>query len=420
MSAPVKFLAVAVAGWVTFRAAASALVFPAPAAAPPAPSPQPAGQAMPAAPATAAGEPGVSYAPLAAGQAGAPPVAQAGAPYGYAPYGYAPYGYAPAAYPYPAPPGYAPPPGYGAPLPARAASVRVPIYYPVPVATMAAAMPLPRQRPWAAPVANDGDAQALAAEAGAEARPQVVAIPDPSEGGAPAKAAAAGAPRLDRWSLSSWSLIRQNGSDGSSSLPASPALATGGQLGASQAGSRLTYNFTRRLSANLRFSAPLPSPGSRSRRFTGGEGALGIAWQPLAGLPLRVMAERRQRFGRIVDGVPGGRNAFALLAEGGVYGKALPLGFLLDGYGQSGIVSARQRDWFVDGGLVAQRSLFGRYSAGLGLWGGAQKGLNRLDVGPRVSARLTPGTRLSLDYRYRAFGNAAPGSGFAVSLGSDF
>ena len=64
--------------------------------------------------------------------------------------------------------------------------------------------------------------------------------------------------------------------------------------------------------------------------------------------------------------------------------------------------------------------MFGRYSAGFGVWGGAQKGLNRLDVGPRVSARLTRNIRLSLDYRYRAFGNAQPGSGFAVALGSDF
>lgn len=404
MSAPVKFLAVAVAGWITFRAAASALALPEAApATPPLPG---------APPAQAVAGPPMSYAPLGPGPVQAPQQ-----------YPAAPYGYAPAAYPYPYPPGpygapYGypppPPPGWGAPAP-RPTAMPMPVYYPVPVA--AAAMPLPRQTPWTAAPASGVEPSPSAADEAPLSRPEAVAS-NPGPGAAPAVTALTpeGPHRLDRWSLSSWSLVRQ-ASPATSAVPAatSPALAIGGQLGASQAGSRLTYRFTPRLSANLRFSAPIPAPRTRNRGVNG-EAALGVAWQPLVNLPLRLLAERRQRIGDLT----GGRSAFALLAEGGIYGKALPLGFRLDGYGQSGIVSLRQRDWFVDGGLVAERPLFGRYSAGLGVWGGAQKGLNRLDLGPRISARMTRNVRLSLDYRYRALGNATPGSGFAVALGSDF
>ena len=403
MSAPVKFLAVALAGWVTFRAAASALTFPVVgASAAPATAPHPAA-APSAATATAAAP--VTYLPLGADAAATQPLP----PDAYAQAA----GTVPAGYPYPVPYGYAPP-GY-AMRAMRPVPMPMPVYYPEPVAA-AAAMPLPRQTPWRAP--SPGEAEPTAFAAADElpgSRPSRVEI-DPNPGTSPGVVALdpPGPPRLDRWSLSSWSLLRQNKAAVLGTSPTAPALAIGGQLGGSQAGSRLTYRFTPRLSANLRFSAPIPT-GRRSPGFNG-EAALGVGWQPLAGLPLRLLAERRQRIGNDT----GGRNAFALLAEGGIYGRPLPFGFLLDGYGQSGIVSARQRDWFVDGGLVAERPLFGRYSAGLGVWGGAQKGLNRLDVGPRVSARMTRNIRLSLDYRYRAFGNAEPGSGFAVTLGSDF
>ena len=217
----------------------------------------------------------------------------------------------------------------------------MPVYYPVPMATAAAAMPLPRQTPWAAGPAGGAEGEALAADEAPLSRPVAVAIPDPRPGAARSVTplTPTGAPRLDRLSLSTWSLIRQEIAGLAPAAPASPALAAGGQLGGSQAGSRLTYRVTPRLSANLRFSAPIPAAGSKPSGFNG-EAALGVAWQPVGGLPLRLMAERRQRIGDPT----GGRSAFALLAEGGVYGRPLPLGFTLDGYGQSGIVSLRGRD----------------------------------------------------------------------------
>lgn len=59
-------------------------------------------------------------------------------------------------------------------------------------------------------------------------------------------------------------------------------------------------------------------------------------------------------------------------------------------------------------------------SAGLGIWGGAQPGLSRLDIGPRATLRLGGRMRVHLDYRYKLLGNAIPGSGGVVTLAGDF
>jgi hypothetical protein len=255
------------------------------------------------------------------------------------------------------------------------------------------------------------------AEEAPMSRMAAVSLPLVRLGSSPAMPsfAPSGPPRLDRWTLSSWALMRQEEASLGEGSSTSPALAAGGQVGGSQAGARLGYRFNPHLGVNLRFSAPIPAPGAAQAKVNG-EAALGVSWQPLSALPVRLMAERRQRMG----GAEGGRTAFALLAEGGVYGKALPLGFKLDGYGQTGIVSVRQRDWFVDGAATASRPLLGRYSIGLGAWGGAQRGLARLDVGPRVSMRLLPGIKAHVDYRWRALGKARPGSGYALTLAGDF
>src|SRR5206468_4071011 len=147
----------------------------------------------------------------------------------------------------------------------------------------------------------------------------------------------------------------------------------GGTLGGSQAGSRLTYNFTRQIAASLRTSSDV------GRR--GGEVAAGVRVQPLGGIPLWVTAERRQRLGRY----GGGRNAFALFLEGGVYQRPMPWHFNLDGYFQGGVVGIHRRDRFVDGALTLSRPVYRNFSAGFGLWGGAQPGVYRVDIGPRVS-----------------------------------
>jgi len=207
-------------------------------------------------------------------------------------------------------------------------------------------------------------------------------------------------PRLDRWQVSSWALLRG---------PSYPdSLASGGTLGGSQAGARVLYAFNRALSASIRTSSPLG--GSR-----GAEIAAGIRWAPLRSIPIAITAERRQSISRF-----GGRSDFALFMEGGLYRRPMPLNFRLDGYFQAGVVGISRRDLFVDGQLALSRPVWGRFSAGFGFWGGAQPGLYRLDAGPRISMRVRDDIYAHLDWRQRLAGSAQPASGPALTLAADF
>jgi hypothetical protein len=113
--------------------------------------------------------------------------------------------------------------------------------------------------------------------------------------------------KLDRIQLSSWAMLR--GRQGQPFGPSS--LGSVGNLGGSQAGARLIYNFTRQISASLRTTSDV------GRR--GGEVALGVRVQPVGGIPVWVTAERRQKIGRSGSG----RNDFALFAEAGVYQRPM-------------------------------------------------------------------------------------------------
>ena len=79
-----------------------------------------------------------------------------------------------------------------------------------------------------------------------------------------------------------------------------------------------------------------------------------------------------------------------MFAEGGVYQQPLGWNLLLDGYAQAGVVGIRSRDCFADGGLAVSRPVWRRFSAGMGVWGGYQPGLYRVDAGPRISMRVRP------------------------------
>jgi hypothetical protein len=171
---------------------------------------------------------------------------------------------------------------------------------------------------------------------------------------------------------------------------------------------RLVYNIDRLLALSGRLSSEV------GRR--GGEVAVGIRVHPLAGIPVWLTAERRQAIGRY----GGGRNAFALFAEGGLYQRPLPWRFALDAYLQGGVVGMHSRDLFIDGGFAATRPVFRQFSAGFGVWGGAQPGLRRLDAGPRVTMRVRGNLKVHFDWRQRLIGNARPGSGPAITLGGDF
>jgi hypothetical protein len=211
-------------------------------------------------------------------------------------------------------------------------------------------------------------------------------------------------PRLDRLQLSSWALLRSQ----QTGLAGSRSLATGGQLGASQAGTRLVYNFNRQLALAARMSSEV------GRR--GGEVAAGVRVRPLVALPVWLTAERRQRIGRF----GGGRNDFALFAEAGIYQQRLPWSFSLDSYLQGGVVGVKSRDLFIDGGLAVTRPVYRNFSFGFGLWGGAQPGLSRLDAGPRLTMQMRRNVKVHVDWRQKLVGNARPGSGPALTLAGDF
>jgi hypothetical protein len=216
--------------------------------------------------------------------------------------------------------------------------------------------------------------------------------------------AAAVQAKLDRLQLTAWALLR--GREGL--IGGTDALATGGTLGGSQAGARLMYNFDRRLALSIRSSSPV---GGR-----GGEVAGGLRFTPLRSLPVSITAERRQAIGRL----GGGRSAFALFGEGGVYQRPVGWGFSLDAYAQAGVVGARRRDLFADGGFTLTRPLFGQLSGGFGVWGGVQPGLYRVDAGPRLTYQVRSNVRVHVDWRQRLAGDAEPGSGPALTLAADF
>jgi hypothetical protein len=210
---------------------------------------------------------------------------------------------------------------------------------------------------------------------------------------------------IDRLQLTAWSLLR--GRQGVTIAPGS--LAPAGTLGGSQAGARLTYNFTPDLAASLRTSTPVGGTVS------GGEIAAGVKFTPVRGLPLSLTAERRKAVGRY----GGGRDAFALFVEGGVYQQPL-WGMQLDGYGQAGMVGIRSRDWFADGAFFLTRPLFRQFSGGVAMWGGVQPGLYRIDAGPRLTMRVRNNIRVHVDWRQRVAGNALPRSGPSLTLAGDF
>lgn len=208
-------------------------------------------------------------------------------------------------------------------------------------------------------------------------------------------------PGFDRLSMSGWAMMRRE--------PGATSLAANGQLGGSQAGARILWRFRRDAALSIRSSAPF---GGAQRTA---ELAAGLRWQPLRRVPIAFTAERRQSFGP-----DKGASAFAFFAKGGVYDRPVAARFNLDAYLQAGIVGIRDRAAFVDGSATLTRPVWRQLSAGFGMWGGAQPGLARFDVGPRVSYRIGSRMRVHADYRQRLVGHAAPGSGPVLTLAANF
>ncbi len=190
---------------------------------------------------------------------------------------------------------------------------------------------------------------------------------------------------------------------------ATRALGPGGQIGGGQAFARLSYRLDEagRVAAVARLSRAV---GARQA-----EAALGLAVAPPGAGPVRLTVERRVA----IDA--GGRNAWAAFVAAGIDDRAIgPLRF--DGYAQSGIVGARRTDAFIDGAARLGRGI-GRLTLGAGLWGAAQPGAARLDLGPQAALRLATGhagATLALDWRIRVAGRARPRNGGALTLAAGF
>lgn len=215
----------------------------------------------------------------------------------------------------------------------------------------------------------------------------------------------------DGWSLSAWALYRRGN--------APQGIAPNGQLGGSQTGLRLQRHLWRlsprtRLSANMRLSSPLEGQG-------GQEAAFGMSLARAGRVPLELLVERRVGIGR------NGRNAFAAIVVTGLNDAALPLSFRLNGYAQGGMVGVKSRDAFIDGALRVERAVAetgdAKIDIGIGIWGAAQPGVSRLDVGPSAGLRFRVGKaslRAGAEWRERVSGRARPGSGPAMTLGVDY
>lgn len=217
---------------------------------------------------------------------------------------------------------------------------------------------------------------------------------------------------LPRWSGDGWLLMRPSSHAG---LAAGPLV---GRYGGSQAGAVLRY----RLASGPHRAALFARTSAALGTFAERELALGVAARPFAALPVRTQFEMRARQ---ADGTVRFAPAAALVSE--IAPLALPLAFEAEPYLEAGYVGGRFATPFVGGQLRIDRPVArlgpAQVRLGAGAWGGAQEGAAALDVGPGATIELPLGelrTRMALDYRQRIAGDAAPGSGPALTLSTGF
>lgn len=225
-------------------------------------------------------------------------------------------------------------------------------------------------------------------------------------------------PTRRRLSIDGWVFWRQ----GSDAAPISQGRVP--IYGASQAGGVLQYRVAPRSSHDprlyLRAYRALVTVGES-------ELALGGSVRPLPRVPVRVAAE-----GRYTDAPLGSEVRPAAFAVTEFAPLRLPYDTRLEAYAQAGWVGGNASTAFADGQVSLLREFGGvrrttndavRLMFGAGAWGGAQEGAERVDIGPTVRADFRLGklpARVSVDWRHRVAGDAAPGSGVAATLSTGF
>ncbi len=220
-------------------------------------------------------------------------------------------------------------------------------------------------------------------------------------------------PGQNRWSFDGWVLYRPH--RGTPVLTGVVPTSYGG----SQAGGVLNFSLAPKDPHHPRIYL------RGTQAFVGAseaEAAFGMSARPVPGLPVRAMAEMRlQRVSGDIHLRP------AVLAVTELPPARLPLGARGEAYLQAGYVGGGSATPFVDGQARITREVasfdLGQVEIGAGLWGGAQEGAARLDAGPTASLHTQVGNapaRLSVDFRERLAGDAAPESGLAITFSVGF
>jgi hypothetical protein len=221
---------------------------------------------------------------------------------------------------------------------------------------------------------------------------------------------------LPRWSGDAWLLWRRDGDSaggggGSLLLPS---------YGANQVGAVLRYRLAPasgyRPTAYARAYGALNGTGER-------EVAAGFSARPLPAVPITVMGEARAS--HFAGGTTHVRPAVTVVTE--LSPVMLPGAMRAETYVQAGYVGGTASTAFVDGQFrlehIAAHSPHAEVRLGGGVWGGAQTGAGRMDVGPTATVAFSTagaGAHVSVDWRFRVAGNAMPGSGPAVTLAAGF
>ncbi len=143
--------------------------------------------------------------------------------------------------------------------------------------------------------------------------------------------------------------------------------------------------------------------------------------RPIPAIPLSVHAEQRFDLGTGRD------TGTALFLTGGSGPDQLVERLSLETYAQAGYVVGRNETYFFDGSGVLQHPIADlgptKLLIGSGVWAGGQRGIGRIDVGPRATVTVPIGkisARFAIDWRLRIAGNARPASGPAITFSTGF
>jgi len=217
-----------------------------------------------------------------------------------------------------------------------------------------------------------------------------------------------------RWMASAYMLLRGGKGD------AGPA-----RLGGAQAGGRLVWMpdplARRPVALALRAYIPLNALRRNVPASHGIQAVAGVEWAPLASVPVNIAAERYLPIGDEA------RKGWSLRLSGGMDQLPIAPGVDGGGYVQGGIIGLHHAEAYGEGRIhIGTHHDLGNglaLSAAANGWAAAQRGTQRVDIGPSAGFSATGSNRsinVSIDWRLRAAGNAKPGNGPALTVNAAF